>query len=284
VSHLRMGSTSVSQLVNRLEVTADEASPPFPHAHPAPTVRVGLLVAANVGSRAGRDPATPLRGRRRPYRHTPRARRIAVAHPNGPGPSPIPAELVGTDAAAWSSGPTSMSSSRSSGTPPAARADRGRPAQRKPVVNRQKACWPCRRRTAKVRRLGRRGPPVRSGRAGATPSSGVARIHWRERQIVRSHGHRQRHVRTTSSPAWRKRAPATRRPARGPGARSGRGDPSADVDGHTRGQGGDPRALAFGSDVVDATSTARASAGSVRPTSPTPAGSVLRQAPGPSPS
>ena len=93
-----MGSAPFRSLY-RLEVTAAEASA-FPHAHPAPTVRVGLLGCGNVGAALAEILLT--RSEHVAARTGIRLELvgIAVADPERDRPIAIPPGLLGSDAAA----------------------------------------------------------------------------------------------------------------------------------------------------------------------------------------
>ena len=95
-------------------MTADEASA-FPHAHQAPTVRVGLLGCGNVGARAGRNPAHPSEDVAARTGIRLELVGIAVADPERARPVAIPAGLISADAAALVARPTSTSWWSSSG-------------------------------------------------------------------------------------------------------------------------------------------------------------------------
>ena len=83
----------------RLEVTADEASA-FPHAHQAPTVRVGLLGCGNVGGALAEILLTRSEDVAARTGIRLELVGIAVAHPERSRPVAIPAELISGDAAA----------------------------------------------------------------------------------------------------------------------------------------------------------------------------------------
>ena len=83
----------------RLEVTADQASA-LPHAHQAPTVRVGLLGCGNVGGALAEILLTRSEDVAARTGIRLELVGIAVANPKRPRPVAIPADLIGADAAA----------------------------------------------------------------------------------------------------------------------------------------------------------------------------------------
>ena len=93
-----MGSAPCRSLY-RLEVTATEASA-FPHAHPAPTVRVGLLGCGNVGAALAEILLTRSEDVAARTGIRLELVGIAVADPERARPIAIPPGLLGSDAAA----------------------------------------------------------------------------------------------------------------------------------------------------------------------------------------
>ena len=105
----------------RLAVTADKASAAASsRAHPAPTVRVGLLGCGNVGAALAEILLTRAEDVAARTGIRLELVGIAVADPERERPIAIPAGLLGAMPPPWWRGPTSTSSWRSSvaSTPP----------------------------------------------------------------------------------------------------------------------------------------------------------------------
>ncbi len=121
----------------RLEVIPDQAAA-VSHAHQVPTVRVGLLGCGNVGGALAEilltrsDDVAARTGIRLELVG------IAVANADRPRPAAIPAELIGTDAAALvERADVAVVVEVIGGIHPADEFDRVRPAQREARGHRQ---------------------------------------------------------------------------------------------------------------------------------------------------
>ena len=213
---------------------------------------------------------------------------IAVANPERPRPVAIPADLIGTDAAALvGRADVDVVVEVDRGPPSRARTGRGRPAQRQARGHRQQGAPGRRRRRAgRGGRRSRGGPALRGGRGRRHPRHPApARVAGRGADRPR-HGDRQRHDELHPHPHGGGGRRLRRRPARGPGARSGRARPDGRRGGpRRRGQGGHPGRARLRQRRRRRRRPPRGhQRRSARPTSPTPAGWATPSSSSPSPS